>query len=202
MQQPDEAHDSRHNGTQPLPLFRPEALLYQQQKSFGEIVLIRPLSLTILTCLALAIIALTGSFLLLGHYTERVRVSGALLAEPSGVSATDQGQLRAELYVPARWIVSTQPGTQLLLRCPSCSSKFAEQPATVVAISAAPSTPDKNSTSEKSFGPSYKVIVALPPQVAQRAGLDHQPQTSVPVEAEISLGRKPLVKWLFKPSGS
>jgi hypothetical protein len=202
MQQPDEAHDSRHNGTQPLPLFRPEALLYQQQKSFGEIVLIRPLSLTILTCLALAIIALTGSFLLLGHYTEKVRVSGALLPEPSGTAGADQAQLRAELYVPARWIVSTQPGTQLLLRCPSCSSQFAEQPATVVAISAAPSTPDKNSTSEKSFGQSYKVTVALTPQVARRAGLDRPPQTSVPVEAEVSLGRKPLVKWLFKPSGS
>ena len=199
MHQPDETLDPRHNGDKPLPLFRPEAILHQQQKSYGEIILIRPLSLTILTALALAAIALAAAFLLLGHYTEKVRVSGTLLAAASGPAGTD-GQLRAEFDVPARWLVSAQPGTQLMLRCTACSSPFAEQPATVVAVSATPSTPDKNSTSEKSIGPSYKVTVALPPQAVQQAG--HPLQTGMPVEAEVSLGRQPLIKWLFRPSGS
>ncbi len=202
MHQPDETLDSRHNGAKPLPLFRPEAILYQQQKSYGDIILIRPLSLTILTVLALAIIALAASFLLLGHYTEKVRVSGTLVAAPGGPSGTNSAQLRAEFNVPARWLVSARPGTQLMLRCTACSAQFAEQPATVIAVSTTPSTPDKNSTNEKSIGPGYKVTVALPPQAAQPAGVSPMLQTGTPVEAEVSLGRQPLIKWLFRPSGS
>jgi hypothetical protein len=204
MQRPDEILDTsaHHNGAKPLPLFRPEAILHQQQKSYGEIILIRPLSLTLLTCLALVIIALTGAFLLLGRYTEKGRVSGALLTPPSGTSTSSNTQLRAELYVPSRWLASVQPGTRLSLRCPGCSSQFAEQSATVVEVSAAPSSPGGNSASTKSFEPSYKVTVSLPPQAAQLAGLNHSLQTGMPVEADVPLGRKPLIKWLFEPSGS
>lgn len=202
MHRPDELPDSRenHNGDKPLPLFRPEAILNQQQRSYGEIILIRPLSLTLLTCLALVIIALAGAFLLFGHYTEKVRVSGTLLATPSAAASTTDAPLRAELYIPARLLSSVHPGTQLLLRCPACSSQFAEQPATVLTISTTPSPQD--TTHEKSSVPSYKVTVELAPQSAQLAGRDHPPQAGVPVEAAVSLGRKPLLKWLFKPSGS
>jgi hypothetical protein len=203
MPPPDGILDTsaHHNGATPLPLFRPEAILHQQQKSYGEIILIRPLSLTLFTCLALVIIALAGAFLLLGRYTEKARVSGALLAPPSGTSSSN-GTLRAELYVPARWLASVQPGTRLVLRCRGCSSEFAEQPATVVEISAAPSSPGGDAASTKSFEPSYKVTLSLPPQAAQLAGLNLSPQTRMPVEADLSLGRKPLIKWLFEPSGS
>lgn len=202
MSRPDEILDTSHNGAKPLPLFRPEAILHQQQKSYGEIILIRPLSLTLLTFLALVIIALAGGFLLFGHYTEKVRVSGSLISASSTPRSGNDAQLRAELYVPARWLFSVQPGTQLSLRCPACSAQFAVQPAIVVGIAAAPSAADENSTNTRSFGPSYKVTVALLPQAAQLAGLDHPPQANVPVEAEVSLGRKPLIKWLFRPSGS
>jgi hypothetical protein len=204
MQRPDEILDSRahQNGAQPLPLFRPEALLHQQQKSYGEIILIRPLSLTLLTCLALVIIALAGAFLLLGRYTEKGRVSGALLASPGGASSLNDAQLRAELYVPARWLVAVQPGTRLSLRCRACSPQFAEQPATVEKISAVPSATDGNSANTKSFEPSYKVTVSLPPQPAQLAGFNRSPQAGMPVEADVPLGRKSLINWLFKPSGS
>jgi hypothetical protein len=204
MPRPDEILDTsaHHNGATPLPLFRPEAILHQQQKSYGEIILIRPFSLTLLTCLALVIIALAGTFLLLGRYTEKARVSGALLAPPSGTSSSNGTQLRAELYVPGRWLASVQPGTRLVLRCRACSSQFAEQPATVVEISAAPSSPGGNTASTKSLEPSYTVTVSLPLPAAQLVGLNHSPQTGMPVEADLPLGRKPLIKWLFQPSGS
>ncbi len=190
MPRPDEILDTpaHHNGAKPLPLFRPEAIFHQQQKSYGEIILIRPFSLTLLTCLALVIIGLAGAFLLLGRYTEKARVSGALLAPLSGASSSNGTQLRAELYVPARWLVSVQPGTRLSLRCRGCSSEFAEQPATVVEISAAPSSPGGNSASTNSFEPSYKVTVSLPPQAAELAGLNHSLQTGMSVEADVPLG--------------
>ncbi|HKD79200.1 MAG TPA: hypothetical protein VKH81_05865 [Candidatus Angelobacter sp.] len=198
MQRRDEILDSRahQNGAKPLPLFRPEAILHQQQKSYGEIILIRPLSLTLLTSLAVMIIGLAAAYLFLGSYTEKVRISGALLAK------SNDNQLRAELYVPGRWLASVQPGTRLSLRCRACPSRFAEQPATVLEVSAAPSS-SNDSPNTQFLEPKYKVTVTLPPRAAQMAAPpDHSPQTGVPVEAEISLGRKPLIKWLFQPSGS
>ena len=202
MQHPDEIRDStQDNGDKPLPLFRPEAILNQQQKSYGDIILIRPLSLTLLTVLALAIVALASAFLLLGHYTEKARVSGALLAEPAGASSSNSAGLRAELYVPSRLLASVEPGARLQLHCESCPQKLREQAATVLKVSDTPITPD-SSANTKASEPSYKVTVSLPPGAAQSAAFNHPPQTGVPVEAEIPLGRKPLLKWLFKPSGS
>lgn len=198
MQHPDEIRDSaQHNGDKPLPLFRPEAILNQQQKSYGDIILIRPLSLTLLTGLALGIVALAAAFLLLGHYTEKARVSGALLAEPAGASNANGAGLRAELYVPDRLLASVEPGARLQLHCGSCPQKLREQDVTVLKVSDTPITPDSGSANTKASEPSYKVTVSF-----QSAAFNHPPQAGVPVEAEIPLGRKPLLKWLFKPSGS
>lgn len=203
MQHRDEIRDSaQHNGAKPLPLFRPEAILNQQQKSYGDIILIRPLSLTLLTGLALAIVALAAAFLLLGHYTEKARVSGALLPEPTGASDSHNAELRAELYVPSRLLTSVEPGARLQLHCESCPQKLREQDVTVLNVSDTPIIPESSSANTKASEPSYKVTVALPPGAAQSAAFNHPPQTGVPVEAEIPLGRKPLLKWLFKPSGS
>jgi hypothetical protein len=203
MQHSDETRDSaQHNGDKSLPLFRPEAILNQQQKPYGDIILIRPLSLTLLTGLALVIVALAAAFLLLGHYTEKARVSGALLAEPAGASNSNDAGLRAELYVPGRLLTSVEPGARLQLHCESCPQKLREQDVTVLEVSDKPITSDSNSASAKPSEPSYKVTVSLPPGAAQSAAFNHPPQAGVPVEAEIPLGRKPLLKWLFKPSGS
>src|SRR5215469_12736366 len=195
MQYPDETRDSaQNNGDQPLPLFRPEAILNQQQKSYGDIILIRPLSLTLLTVLALAIVALAAAFLLLGHYTEKARVSGALLAEPAGASSPNDAGLRAELYVPGRLLASVEPGARLQLHCGSCPQKLREQDVTVLKVSDTPITPDSSSADTKASEPSYKVTVSLPPGAVQSAAFNHPPQAGVPVEAEIPLGRKPLLK--------
>lgn len=197
MPRPDEILDSRahQNGAKPLPLFRPEAILHQQQKSYGEIILIRPLSLTLLTGSAVLVIGLVAAFLVLGRYTEKVRVSGAL-------AKSNDSQLRAELYIPGRWLASVQPGTRLSLRCRACPSQLAELPATVLEVSPAPSSSSNDSPNIQLQEPKYKVTVTLPPRPAQSAAHDPSLQTGSPVEAEISLGRKPLIKWLFQPSGS
>ena len=201
MQRPDEILDSgaHQNGAKPLPLFRPEALLHQQQKSYGDIVLIRPLSLTLLTSAALVIIVLAGAFLLLGHYTEKARVSGTLLTARNGAENSNAYELRAELSVPQRLLVSIRPGTQLSLRCQSCTQPFTE-PATVLQI--ASTTSPANQPADSPLNQLYKVTLSLSPRSAQIAALNHLPQTATPVEAEIPLERKPLIKWLFKPAGS
>jgi hypothetical protein len=48
----------------------------------------------------------------------------------------------------------------------------------------------------------YKIKVSLPPQAAQTMQLNPSPQSGMRVEAEIPLGRKPLIKWFFERSGS
>src|SRR5437763_5845552 len=100
---------------EPLPLFRPEALASQQQKLYGEILLIRPLSLTFLVWLGVAIAASVLGFLLLGQITENARVSGVLLPA-SEINAAPQ---EANLFVPDGILRFVQPGEHLLLIGPA-----------------------------------------------------------------------------------
>ena len=187
--------DSRthSNGAPSLPLFRPEAVLHQQTKSYGDIILIRPLSLTLLAGLAVSVAASVFAFLLFGHYTEKIHLRGAFIAAGA---ATNSPHSQAELYVPERWRGAVHPGTKLLLHCPACPPASAEQTGLVQEISDRP-LPSSDITGA---GPAYKVLVLLPPQAAPLA--EGESPAGARVEAEIPLGRKPLIKWLFDRSGS
>jgi hypothetical protein len=210
---PGETLDSavRHN-SEPLPLFRPEALAAVQQKFYGEIILIRPFPLMLLGWFAVGIAAAVLGFLLLGQYTERARVSGVVVAPFAG-SVPSASSLEAEFYVPGRWISRLHPGEQLALRCGTCSAQFAPQIGTVQAISDTPLGPAELAGVSLSLDgpankipvykiPMYKIKVSLPPQAAQFAQLNPSPQTGVRMEAEIPLGRKPLIQWFFERPGS
>jgi len=184
--------DSRtpSNGSNALPLFRPEAILYQQQKSYGEIILIRLLSLTLLTWLSLAIVAGVVGFFVFGRYTEKVHLPGRIVA----AEAASAGGSQAELAVPERWLKLVQPGARVKLRCRACSPEAAEQTGTVTGVA---------STQPGDLGArgTYKIMVSLPPQAAQ--GLQLNPsQPGAQVEAEIPVGRKPFIQWFFERSGS
>ena len=62
-------------------IFRREALESQQTSWIGEIQLIRPLSLTLLTGGVVLAVLAVGAFLALGEYTRKVRVSGVLVPD-------------------------------------------------------------------------------------------------------------------------
>lgn len=64
-----------------MSLFRPEVLESQRTSWVGEIRLIRPLSLTVLTGAVVAAVLILGAFLYLGEYTRKVRVSGVLVPD-------------------------------------------------------------------------------------------------------------------------
>src|ERR1051326_7977397 len=125
--------DSRasQNGGPALPLFRQEALLYQQHKFYGDIILIRPLSLTLLTWLVMALAVGSIALLGFGRYTEKARLP---VTPASGLSAN-----QVELRVPIRWLGLIQPGTHLAIRCRRCPPPATET-ATVLAVSI-PTTP-------------------------------------------------------------
>jgi hypothetical protein len=186
------------SSAEPLPLFRPEAIAALQQKFYGEIILIRPFSLMLLCWFALGISAAVLGFLFLGQYTERARVPGVITV--SGVSSP---QMAAEIYVPGRWIGRIHAGSQISLRCDSCSPQFGRQVGTVLQVAEAPL--GQTELAQRSLdlpGPVYKIAVSLQPKAAQITQANPSPQAGVRVEAEIPLGRKPLIKWFFERSGS
>jgi hypothetical protein len=187
MHTPGTISDSRApNGGQPLPLFRQEAMLHRQHKFYGDIILIRPLSLTLLTWLVVAIVALAVGLLGFGHYTEKARLP---ISVPVGAAAGNQ----VEIQVPGRMLPFVQPGTHVSVRCRSCSSSPAET-ATVLTTSNSPSTASGTNL--------FKVTLSLPPQAAQTLGLNHPAQAGMKVEAEVPLGRKPLIQWFFSRPAS
>lgn len=64
-----------------MSLFRPAALNARQVKWLGEIILIRPLSFTVLTALAVGAAAIIVAFLCIGTYTKRSTVGGQLVPD-------------------------------------------------------------------------------------------------------------------------
>ena len=61
------------------PLFRPESIASRQVDWLGEIILVRPVSFTVLTLLALALATTVVTFLVFGSYTKRSTVIGQLV---------------------------------------------------------------------------------------------------------------------------
>ena len=195
-----ESHSSIGN---PSQLFRPEAVAALQQKFYGEIILVRPFSLMLLCWFALGITAAVLGFLFIGQYTETARIPGVLTVGGPAVPNTPQTRSRAEVYVPGRLLGRLHTGTQLSLRCDSCSAQFIHQVGTVLEVPQAPLDPAEIAQANLSMtGPVYKITVSLPPQATQIVQLNPSPQTGVGVEAEIPLGRKPLIKWFFERPGS
>ena len=193
-----------HNSAEPLPLFRPEALAALQQKSHGEIILIRPFSLMLLGWFAIGITAAVLGFLLLGQYTERAQVSGVITGGRAIESGSSTSRLEAEFYVPGSLIGRVHPGSQIALRCERCSAPFTQPVGTVLEVPAAPLGPAELSQLDLS-GPAYKIPVykikvLLPPQAASVSQLNSSPQMGTRMEADIPLGRKPLIKWFFERS--
>ena len=59
-------------------LFRREALDFNRDKSFGDVVLARPLSFSLLTFFAVLVAVIAVAFMAYGQYTRKAHVSGYL----------------------------------------------------------------------------------------------------------------------------
>jgi membrane fusion protein len=75
-------------------LFRPEVVEAQRQPWLGQVQLVRPLSLSLLTLGVLGVMLLVGALLFFGEYTRKARVSGVLVP--------DLGVIRLVPPVPGR----------------------------------------------------------------------------------------------------
>ena len=180
-----EAHPST------LPLFRAEALA-AQERLHGEVLQIRLFSLVFFARLGIAIAAVALGFLLAGHYTEKARVAGFLWTAPpaESASASSPERLQAVFYVPARWLRFVQPGETVSLRCPGCPDPWHKLTGKVMQISR--EAPAAEST--------LRVTIAFPSDVSQLLPKTDSRQSAIKLEAELPLGRRPLIHWLFERS--
>lgn len=172
---------------QPLPLFRPEVIAAQQHKFYGEILLIRPLSLTIFFWLAIGISAVVLGFLLLGSYTEKTQVSGILIpGEKTGL---------ANLYVPVREIQFIHSGEIVPIRCQSCAGQQPQiKTGHVSEIPKSALGPEEVAAQLKTAVPEPMYKITL---VFAQSGAPRWP-TGARLEADLPLGQKPLLRWLFE----
>jgi membrane fusion protein len=70
-----------HTTSERAPLFRLDAYAGRAPQLYGGIVLIRPVSLTVLLWLVLTFFVLAASLLAFGHYTSKTHVTGILLPD-------------------------------------------------------------------------------------------------------------------------
>jgi membrane fusion protein len=114
-------------------LFRDQALAAARTQTLGAIVLVSPLSLTVLTALAMALAIATGSLLTFGSYTQRSTVNGQLVSDAGLVKVyAPQAGIVLERHVIEGSLV--QAGDVLFVVSSERSS--ASQGATQEAISA------------------------------------------------------------------
>ena len=64
-------------------LFRPEVIENRQSQWLGSIQLLRPVSLHVLTLLAVSAAVLVAAYLWIGEYTRKARLTGVLVLRPA-----------------------------------------------------------------------------------------------------------------------
>lgn len=173
-----------------LPLFRPEVLAAQQRKFCGEIRLTRPLSTSLFVWLGIIISAAFLAYLSLATYNERVRVTGYFLAEQAA-------QPVANLYVPTWARRFVYLGERVSIRYQSCTAVNSQVSiGTVTDIaSLAISPPELVPGQIPGTEPMFRIGLTLP-------ATSQPPSDKTGIEADLPVGRKPLLKWLFKGSNS
>jgi len=167
-------------------LFRQEALDNQEQRLYGDILLIRPFSLVFLAWLGTGLTALVAAVLIWGEYTDQARIPG--------IVKTASGRMEASMDVPARFAAHLRAGTQVHVSCPSCPSRYKG----TVTIIASPATGagDSAPNCAPAHEPVYRIVVAL----------ESQPGPAIPdgsrIEADLPLERRPLLRWIFSRSAA
>jgi hypothetical protein len=178
--------------TQPLPLFRPEALA-AREKLQGEALSIRAFSSSAFLVLVGGVIACALVFLLLGQYEPRATVTGSISSVTTAGSQKTPSS-NATFYAPGQCIQNVHPGSRLAVYWPR-SSQRASLPGVVVGIRPAESPVGAASSHLALPGPVYQVTVAIPLNSLPAAA--KQLHLGAKLEADFPLARRPLLRWLI-----
>lgn len=189
-------------------LFRPEAIAGQRQSWLGEVRLVRPLPLTVLTVWAVGVAALLVGFVFAGEYTRKTRLGGSL--EIAGPDAT-AGRLQAVLCAPPASVGLLRPEQYVLLRYEALGrQQDATRPSgTITSVARTPVSAADCATGATTAGtsgaaqePRYRVTVDLQAQTALADGRAQPLAAGMRVDAVVLLERRRIVDWLFEPGAS
>lgn len=180
--------------TQPLPLFRAEALA-ARQKIQGEALFIRPFSFAFFLLLFACLVVVSLGFLLLAHFEPRVTVAGSMAQTLGDTGNSTQPGMEAIFYVPQTLGMNLRPGVLVPVRCQRCGSSSFHS-ATVISVEPTEDAHQNASLSDPSLpGAIYRVTLAVtpfnPPSGAARL------QQGAKLEAEFPLQRRSLIHWLI-----
>lgn len=178
-------------------LFRPEAIDGQRQSWLGEVRLVRPLSLTLLTTFAVGVAALLVAFLFVGEYAREAHLEGALAVSPE--AATGAAGLQAVLYAPPALVGKLGPDLPVRLRYEALAAPPGAGPASgrVVHVARTPAASGECAA----CGAAqvwYRVTVALDAQSVVADGREQPLAAGMRVNADVILDRRRLVDWFFE----
>lgn len=192
MQSTSVKSKATQSGSNSQPLFRPEVMA-ARGNYHGEVLLVRPLSLTTISWTAIALVISVVTFLFLAQYApvRRVPVS---LAAPSN-RPPEASRITADVGIPLTDGESLAPGSTLVLLCRSCAIEGQSYriKTTVSEIIPAPNNRPAEST------PDLRIETVVVRLSRHDFNSLFNPSTSPKVEAEFPLPRRPLYRWLFQP---
>ncbi len=184
----------------PLPLFRPEALV-TQDRLYGEILLIRPFSLTVLAWVAFGITGAVLCGLFLVRYPEFVTISGSVVNSPAAAASLSAGtQVEAVIKVPVRWLPALHTRQIVAIRCPSCSDSSARTASTILRASSisAASVGTNVGAADPNRIETLKVTLAFSSGAVAAAPDWRLLQPGAGIELAVPAGRNSLAHWLFE----
>lgn len=175
-------------------LFRPEAIDGQRQSWLGEVRLVRPLPLTLLTAFAVSVAALLVALLFVAEYTREAHLDGALAAAPAA-------GLQAMLYAPPALVGQLRPDLPVRLRYEAFAGAPGARPTSgrIAEVARTPAAPGE-CVGCGALEVRYRVTVALDAQSLVVDGREHPLASGMRVDADVLLDRRRLIDWVFEPA--
>ena len=174
-------------------LFRREAVEGQRQSWLGEVRLVRPLSLTLLTAFAVAVAASLLAYLFVGEVTRKARLTGVLVAG----NLQAGGQLQAQLVAPPETVGLLRPEQRVLFRYEAFAPQAAGgETGTIIAVARTPEVLPGCAACAGAAA-TYRVVAALGEQQVRADGRVQPLAAGMRVEADVVLERCRIIDWLL-----
>lgn len=184
-------------------LFRPEAIDGQRQSWLGDVRLVRPVPLTVLTIWAVGMVALLVGYAFIGEYTRKTRIEGVLERQEVGAQP---GLLQAALCAPPSSVGLLRTGQPAVLRYEALGDGPVAQRSRgrIVEVARTPVPAARCSANAGWAAGSaaesrYRVVVALEERDASAGSGARDLEPGMRVDAVILLERRRLVDWLLGP---
>lgn len=183
-------------------LFRREAIDGQRLAWLGEVRLLPPPSLTLLTGVAAGVAASVIAFLLLAEIAPRARLSGVVFAGAPGGAGPGPAAMQATVCASSSTVGMLRAGQSVRLYYEAFGSRQAPHPpeGRIAHVARTPVHPQANDACRGTAadgGDVYLVLVSLASQTVKVDGAAQRLEAGMRVQAEVLLDRRRLTQWIF-----